>query len=234
MAPSLLHEWCISRSVWRKSCLVTRRRTIPSVAAPPQCIRSANLPPDHRDDRSVQNQAGGTKQGIHSPFERANHGPMRRRSISQRREPASHWPPALRIMLSNSRGQRSVTQLPSVPNSTGPIRGGTGQGARMVRFCARSQRGATTYEAATNSRAISANHRQCSCRASPGCDLPHSARVLRESRSGIDRGSADSARSLAERWRQRCATWVGTTWRIAWRRLLLPRLRAAAYRWPGI
>ena len=27
------------------------------------------------DDRSVQNQAGGTKQGIHSPFERANHGP---------------------------------------------------------------------------------------------------------------------------------------------------------------
>jgi hypothetical protein len=24
---------------------------------------------------SVQNQAGGTKQGIHSPFERANHGP---------------------------------------------------------------------------------------------------------------------------------------------------------------
>ena len=58
-------------------------------------------------------------------------GPMRRRSISQRREPASHWPPALRIMLSNSRGQRSVTHLPSVPNSTGPILGGTGQGARM-------------------------------------------------------------------------------------------------------
>jgi hypothetical protein len=77
-------------------------------------------------------------------------GPMRRRSMSQRREPASHCPPALRIMPSNSRGQRNVTQLPSAPNSTGPILGGTGQGARMTRFCAKSERGAITHEAAAN------------------------------------------------------------------------------------
>ena len=78
--------------------------------------------------RSVQNQPHGAEQRI---------------------EPVSHCPPALRIMPSNSRGQRSATQLPSV---TGPILGGTAQGARMLRFCARSQRNATTYEAAANSR----------------------------------------------------------------------------------
>jgi hypothetical protein len=94
---------------------------------------------------SVQNQAGGTKQGIHSPFERANHGP----DAAPLDQPAARAGFPLSAGLAHHAieldGQRSVTQLPSVPNSTGPILGGTGQGARMLRFCARSQRGATTY-----------------------------------------------------------------------------------------
>ena len=50
---------------------------------------------------------------------------MRRRSISQRREPASHWPPAWRMSASNCRGQRTAIWRPSMPNSHGPMWSGS-------------------------------------------------------------------------------------------------------------
>ena len=47
-------------------------------------------------------------------------GPTRRRSISQRREPGSHTPPACRNTPSNSRGARIATIRPSSLNTAGP------------------------------------------------------------------------------------------------------------------
>ena len=53
-------------------------------------------------------------------------GLIRRRSISHCRAPGSQTPPALRISSSYSRGHRTITQpTPSVPNTTGPMLGGT-------------------------------------------------------------------------------------------------------------
>ena len=74
-------------------------------------------------------------------------GPIRRRSISQRRVPGSHKPPALRISGSNSCGQRTATIAPSVPNSTGPMRAGM------------ATRPATLAGAAPDGRVPVAHHR---------------------------------------------------------------------------
>jgi hypothetical protein len=84
---------------------------------------------DREQSFSLESQAGDAKEWIDATLQRSNvriTGPMRRHPISQRREPGSHCPPALRMRLSWSRGHSTVIQPPSAPNSTGPILDGTG------------------------------------------------------------------------------------------------------------
>ena len=71
-------------------------------------------------------------------------GPICLCSMSQRRLPGPHKPPALRMSGSSSCGQRTATIPPSMPNSTGPMRAGmfaTGAGCPGYRrHASRSRR----------------------------------------------------------------------------------------------